>query len=92
MSAESCVGIQTVLEINFLLEDMHMYVINNKIKEFRMEQNINQKDLALRVGVDRKTIMRLENGETAEPSLFLAWKVSETLGKDITVVFQIEEK
>lgn len=69
-----------------------MYVINNRVKEFRMEQNMNQKDLALLVGVDRKTIMRLENGETTEPSLYLAWKVSETLRKDITVVFQIEER
>ena len=82
-----------MLEIKkFLLEDMHMYVINNRVKEFRMEQNMNQKDLALLVGVDRKTIMRLENGETTEPSLYLAWKVSETLRKDITVVFQIEER
>ncbi len=69
-----------------------MYVISNRIKEFRMEQNMNQKDLASQVGVDRKTIMRLENGETTEPSLYLAWKVSETLRKDITVVFQIEER
>lgn len=69
-----------------------MVVIKNRIKEFRAAQKINQKELAAMVGVDRKTIMRLENGETAEPSLFLAWKVSESLGEEITVVFQIEEK
>lgn len=69
-----------------------MVIIKNRIKEFRAAQKINQKELAAMVGVDRKTIMRLENGETAEPSLFLAWKVSESLGEEITVVFQIEEK
>ena len=69
-----------------------MVVIKNRIKEFRAAQKINQIELAAMVGVDRKTIMRLENGETAEPSLFLAWKVSESLGEEITVVFQIEEK
>lgn len=69
-----------------------MVIIKNRIKEFRAAQKINQKELAAMVGVDRKTIMRLENGETTEPSLFLAWKVSESLGEEITVVFQIEEK
>lgn len=69
-----------------------MVIIKNRIKEFRTAQKLNQKELAAMVGVDRKTIMRLENGETAEPSLFLAWKVSESLGEEITVVFQIEEK
>ena len=69
-----------------------MVIIKNRIKEFRAAQRINQKELAAMVGVDRKTIMRLENGETAEPSLFLAWKVSESLGEEIKDVFQIEEK
>lgn len=69
-----------------------MVIIKNKIKEFRAALKINQKELASMVGVDRKTIMRLENGETLEPSLFLAWKVSESLGADICSVFQIEEK
>lgn len=69
-----------------------MFIIKNRIKEFRVAQKINQKELASMVGVDRKTIMRLENGETSEPSLFLAWKVSESLGEDICSVFQIEEK
>lgn len=68
-----------------------MIVIKNKIKEIRTMKKINQKDLATMVGVDRKTIMRLENGETMEPSLLLAWKVAESLGQDIRIVFQIEE-
>lgn len=68
-----------------------MIVIKNKIKEIRTMKKINQKDLASMVGVDRKTIMRLENGETMEPSLLLAWKVAESLGQDIRIVFQIEE-
>ena len=68
-----------------------MNVIKNKIKEIRTMKKINQKDLASMVGVDRKTIMRLENGETMEPSLLLAWKVAESLGQDIRIVFHIEE-
>ena len=68
-----------------------MIVIKNRIKEIRTMKKMNQKDLAMMVGVDRKTIMRLENGETMEPSLLLAWKVAESLGQEIQVVFQIEE-
>lgn len=69
-----------------------MVIIMNKIKEFRAALKINQKEWAFMVGVDRKTIMRLENGETSEPSLFLAWKISESLGEDIYSAFQIEEQ
>ena len=68
-----------------------MIVIKNRIKEIRTMKKMNQKDLAMMVGVDRKTIMRLENAETMEPSLLLAWKVAESLGQEIQVVFQIEE-
>lgn len=52
----------------------------------RIEQNLSQKQLAERTGIDRADISRLENGN-ANPSLKLLKRVADGLGKKLKIEF-----
>ena len=67
-----------------------MTELKTKIVEFRREQNITQGDLADRVGVRRETIVRLERGQY-NPSLKLAYDISQVFGVSIEELFQFVE-
>ena len=54
--------------------------------EFRKEMNIQQAELAERVGVRRETIGKLENGKY-NPSLKLAMDIAKVFGKSVEEVF-----
>lgn len=60
------------------------YEAIEQIIKARREMNISQAELAKRVGTQRSNISRLESGNY-NPSLDFLIKVSEALGKNISV-------
>lgn len=65
-------------------------MIHNHIKEYRAKHNMNQAELAQRVGVRRETIGNLEKGRY-NPSLVLAWNIAKVFGVTIEDIFTITD-
>lgn len=65
-------------------------MIKNRIKEYRAKHDMEQEELAEKVGVRRETIGNLEKGNYS-PSLELAWKIAETFDVTIEEIFTVEE-
>lgn len=65
--------------------------MNNKIKEFRKQQQVTQDDLARAVDVTRQTIISLENGKY-NASLQLAYKLAKYFHVQIEDLFIFEEE
>jgi len=63
------------------------YEVISQIIEARTSQNITQEELALRVGIQKSTISRLESG-TYNPSLDFLTKVARALGKEVQVTLK----
>jgi len=64
--------------------------MKNCIKVLRAENNYTQADLANKVKVSRQTINAIEKGKF-DPSLPLAFKISNLFEKSIEEIFQMEE-
>lgn len=64
--------------------------MKNRIEEIRKARGVNQEELAKALGVSRQTISSLENGRY-NPSIELAYKLSEYFGMLIEEVFIFEE-
>lgn len=64
-----------------------MSVLKTRMHEFRKAMNMQQAELAERVGVRRETIGKLENGRY-NPSLKLAMDVAKVFGKKVEDVFE----
>ena len=64
--------------------------MKTRIKKFRKEKNLTQKELAEIVDVRRETIVFLEKGRY-NPSLELAHRVAEALESSIEELFIFEE-
>jgi putative transcriptional regulator len=62
--------------------------LGNRMKALRKEAGLTQSDLALAVGVTRKTINTVENG-VFTPSALLALKIAHALGENFENVFFI---
>lgn len=60
--------------------------LTTKMYEFRKALNIQQAELADRVGVRRETIGKLENGKY-NPSLKLAMDIAKVFGVSVEEVF-----
>lgn len=60
--------------------------MENRIKEFRSEENLTQGDLADELGVSRQTINAIERGKY-DPSLELAFKLADYFGVQIEEIF-----
>lgn len=68
-----------------------MFVIKNVIAELRKEMGLTQLELAARLGVSRQTIISLENGKY-NPSIILAFRISQVFDRTIEEVFIYEEE
>jgi len=68
-------------------------VVTNRIREWRLTRApMTQAELADACGVTRQTIIALEAGKYS-PSLELAFKLANSLGRTLDEVFQyVEEK
>jgi len=63
--------------------------IYNRISVFREERSISRKELAEKIGINFQTVGYLERGEY-NPSLDLAFKISEYFELPIDFIFSIE--
>lgn len=61
--------------------------MKNRVKVLRAEHNLTQADLANAVEVSRQTINAIEK-EKFDPSLILAFKLSEYFSKSIEDIFE----
>lgn len=64
--------------------------IKNKLKKFRKENNMTQKDLAKKMDVSRQTINAIETGKY-NPSLELALKLAEFFETKVEKIFKLEK-
>lgn len=65
--------------------------MQNKIEEFRKLIGLNQEDLAKALKVSRQTISSIETGKY-NPSLELAFTISDYFGKSIEEIFIHERR
>ena len=63
--------------------------IYNRISVLREERNLSRKDLAEQIGVNFQTVGYLER-EEYNPSLDLAFRISEVFGLPVEMIFSIE--
>lgn len=68
-----------------------MAILKTRMHEFRKAMNLQQAELAEKVGVRRETIGKLENGYY-NPSLKLAMDVAKVFGKTVEEVFEFIEE
>lgn len=61
--------------------------MKNRIRVLRAERRWSQADLAERIGVSRQTVNAIEN-ERYDPSLPLAFKISNAFQRPIEAIFQ----
>ena len=64
--------------------------LDNHLKDLRARKGITQAELALRVGVSRKTINTVENG-VFTPSATLALKLARALDVSVEKVFFLRD-
>ena len=61
--------------------------MDNNVRVLRVMKNITQEELAYALEVSRQTIIAIENGKY-DPSLRLAFKISNFFGKNIEEIFK----
>ncbi len=64
--------------------------MTNRVRELRKENHITQQQLAEMLGVTSRTIISLEKGDY-NPSVLLAYKISEVFNVYIEDVFLFDE-
>ncbi|MFT8825735.1 MAG: helix-turn-helix transcriptional regulator [Liquorilactobacillus mali] len=63
---------------------------HNKVKIFRIESELTQKELASNVGVTRQTMSLIEKGEY-NPTINLCLRICYQLNKTLDEIFWIDE-
>ena len=63
-------------------------IIKNHVYKLRLEKNVTQEDLALKVNVSRQTIIALEKGNYT-PSILLALKIADFFKVSVEKIFKI---
>ena len=61
------------------------------MRELRKEAGLTQEGLARVVDVSRQTILFMEKGKY-NPSLRLAWRISQVLGRPLEEVFSFDDE
>ena len=64
--------------------------MNNRVRQLREEQGLTQKQLGEKVNVSRQAINAVETGKF-DPSLWLAYDISQLFNKSIDEVFDFKE-
>lgn len=68
---------------------MNNEVLKNYLKVYRAKLSLTQEELAVKVGVTRKTINTIENGVFI-PSTLLALKIAKVFDESVEKIFYIE--
>lgn len=66
-------------------------ILRNKLKVFRMRNNITQKQLSEIVGITRQTVSKIETGDF-DLSSSTAAKMAQFFGVGVDDIFWIEEE
>ena len=61
----------------------------NVLRNERMKLNISQSELARRVGVDRTTILKIENGERQKPTIDTLVRLSKGLNINLSLLLEL---
>ena len=61
----------------------------NVLRNERMKLNISQSELARRVGVDRPTILKIENGERQKPTIDTLIRLSKGLNINLSFLLEL---
>lgn len=64
---------------------------SNMVRKFRRWSELSQAELAEQTGVTRQTIANIERGNYS-PSVYLALKICQALGKTVEEVFAPQEE
>lgn len=59
----------------------------NSLKRTRLLRDITQEELAIRAGLSRQVIIKMENDEKYRPSFLSMQKVSKVLGETVDNLF-----
>jgi len=70
----------------FELDDM-LYEISMKIFDYRMKNNLNQKQLADKLDVKQSMVSKLESG-LYNPTVEQLWKISKRLGWNFNILLE----
>ena len=65
------------------------YNLANVLRNERMKLNISQSELARRVGVDRTTILKIENGERQKPTIDTLIRLSKGLNINLSFLLEL---
>lgn len=65
--------------------------LENRLKEYRARNNLNQSDLGKLVGTSRQTISLIERGDYS-PSVILALKIAKVFGATVEELFLYKEE
>lgn len=65
--------------------------ISSRLINFRVNNNITQKDLAKRLDISQAMVSKLESGDY-NPTVGQLWKVSKKLGWRFNVIFEEDAK
>lgn len=69
---------------------MEEFELTNTIKVERAKRNMTQAELAVEVGVSRKTINTIETGKFV-PSTITALRIAKAFGVTIEVLFRLKD-
>jgi len=72
-------SVQSIKNINSMSDDAVIHAIGEFVKHHRLQQNMKQKDLAERAGINRTTLSDLEMGKRCQ--LITLIQVLRTLNK-----------
>lgn len=64
--------------------------LENRLKELRARDRLNQTELAKKAGVSRQTVSLIERGEYA-PSVIIVLKIAHIFGENVENVFYLKE-
>lgn len=65
------------------------YNLANVLRNERMKLNISQSELARRIGVDRTTILKIENGERKKPTIDTLIRLSKGLNINLSLLLEL---
>jgi len=77
------------IKAKFELDDI-LYDISMKIFEFRVKNNLTQKQLAEKLGITQSMVSKLESGQY-NPTVEQLWKISKKLGWNFKIIFGEED-
>lgn len=61
--------------------------MKNKVKEYRVEQNLTQEELAKKANVSRYLISRIENGDDVNVTKKTMLSIAEALNSNVSDIF-----